>query len=85
MARAVWRAGACAGVPLTGRFLRLAALLEKKDRNWAAAAALLTDAVRRDPQVWGLGTAPWSSQQSIVCVLDCFVETKAGRGLVLGA
>lgn len=59
-ARAVWRAGACAGVPLTGRFLRQAALFEKKERNWAAAAALFADAVRRDPQVWGLGVVAWS-------------------------
>lgn len=49
-ARAVWRAGAAAVQPLTSRYLRQAALFEKKERNWAAAAALFSDAVRRDPQ-----------------------------------
>ncbi len=49
-ARAVWRAGTATVQPLTSRYLRQAALFEKKERNWAAAAALFSDAVRRDPQ-----------------------------------
>ncbi|GIM05605.1 hypothetical protein Vretimale_10061 [Volvox reticuliferus] len=49
-ARAAWQEGAVAVQPPTSRFLRQAALFEKKERNWAAAAALFADAVRRDPQ-----------------------------------
>jgi hypothetical protein len=34
----------------TSRYLRQAALFEKKERNFPAAVALFADAVRRDPQ-----------------------------------
>ncbi len=47
----MWQTGKAAVPTPTSRFLRQAALFEKKERNLAAAAALFADSVRRDPQV----------------------------------
>ncbi|GFR47692.1 hypothetical protein Agub_g9441, partial [Astrephomene gubernaculifera] len=71
-ARAVWQEGAAAVHPTTSRFLRQAALFEKRERNWGAARALFADAVRRDPQdyrswlKWGVferGRAKWAAAE----------------------
>ncbi|GLC64052.1 hypothetical protein PLESTF_000113000 [Pleodorina starrii] len=53
-ARAVWQAGAAAVPTPTSRFLRQAALFEKKERNWAAAATLFADSDYRSWLQWGV-------------------------------